>query len=178
MPKHLIATLLATLIATLAPAAGAERSAAADPLRLSPPLRALLQEEMREITRGTQALVVAMASADWPAIAEIGERIHGSYILHRKLSPAQRQELGRALPAGFRQLDGEFHARAQKLAQAARARDRELAAFHFSRMIEGCAGCHAAYAGSRFPGFASAAPAGHAHEHGHAPDEARDPHRP
>lgn len=163
MPKSLAATVLAALIATPSPGAGAEHPAEAGSLHLSPPLRALLQEEMREITRGTQALVVAMASADWHATADIAEKIHASYILHRKLSPRQRQELGRALPDGFKQLDAEFHGRAKKLANAARARDHELAAFHFGRMIETCSGCHADYARPRFPRFAPGGPLGHDH---------------
>ena len=163
MPKHFTAAVLATLIATLSPGVVAEHPSEAGGLHLSPPLRALLQEEMREITRGTQALVVAMASADWRATADIAGKIHASYILHRKLSPGQRQEFGRALPDGFKQRDAEFHSRAQKLANAARARDHELAAFHFGRMIEACSGCHADYARSRFPGFSPGRSIGHDH---------------
>ncbi len=163
MSKFVAATMLTALIAMLSPGAGAEHPAEPGTLHLSPPLRALLQEEMREITHGTQALVVAMASADWHATADIAGKIHASYILHRKLSPGQRQELGRALPEGFKQLDAEFHGRAKKLAEAARARDHELAAFHFGRMIETCAGCHGTYARSRFPHFSPGRSLGHDH---------------
>lgn len=163
MRRHLPAVIATGILLAASAAARAEHPAAPASLHLSPPLRALLQEEMREVTRGTQALVVAMAGADWHATADIAEKIHGSYILHRKLSPEQRQELGRALPAGFKQLDAEFHGRAKKLAQAAHARDHELAAFHFGRMIEACASCHSEYAQSRFPGFSPGQPSGHAH---------------
>jgi len=57
------------------------------------------------------------------------------------------------LPAQFKQLDAEFHQRADSLAMAAEAHDPELVVFPFSRLVETCARCHAAYAKSRFPGF-------------------------
>jgi hypothetical protein len=156
--------IAASLILGVALSAHAEQHAAAvGDVQLSPGLKKLLQEEMREVARGTQTLALALASADWKTVAGTSEKIRASYLLDRKLTPAQRHELERALPEGFKQLDAEFHARAGKLAQAAAARDHELAAFHFSRMVENCAGCHAGYAKARFPGFSSERPAAHRH---------------
>jgi hypothetical protein len=157
-------TAIASLLLGLATSAYAEHPAAtgAD-VHLSPQLRALLQEEMREVARGTQTLAIALASADWKTLRDTSAKIRASYILERELTSAQRHELELALPAGFTRLDAEFHDRAGKLGHAAEARDHELAAFHFSRMIESCARCHASYAKSRFPGFAPEKPVAHRH---------------
>jgi cytochrome c556 len=160
MRKPLSTAAFAGLLLALTPAANAAQPAGASTdVHLPPQLRGLLQQEMREVARGTQTLAIALASADWKTLADTSAKIRTSYILEKKLTAAQSQELERALPAGFKQLDAEFHARAEKLAQAAHARDHELAAFHYSRMIENCAACHSAYAKARFPGFASVMPA-------------------
>jgi cytochrome c556 len=162
MRKPLSTAVFASLLLALsATAHAAQPAAASTDVHLSPPLRGLLQQEMREVAHGTQTLAIALASADWKTLADTSAKIRASYILEKKLTAAQRQELERALPAEFKQLDAEFHARAEKLEQAARARDHEQAAFHYSRMIENCAACHSAYAKARFPGFASVTPAAH-----------------
>lgn len=156
MGNNLPATLvvLASLL-LLGPApVGAQRAIpASGDVHLSPQLRGLLRQEMRDVARGTQVLAIALASADWKTLADTSAQIRASYILERKLTAAQKRELARTLPAGFKQLDADFHARAEKLGHAARARDHELATFHFSRLVESCASCHSAYARSRFPGF-------------------------
>ena len=160
MRKQRSTAVFASLALALTAAAHAQQpTAASADVHLSPQLRGLLQEEMREVARGTQTLAIALASADWNTLADTSAKIRASYILEKKLSAAQKHELERTLPAGFKQLDAEFHARAEKLAHAAEARDPELAAFHFSRMVEHCAACHSAYAKARFPGFSPALPA-------------------
>lgn len=126
-------------------------------------LLGLLQAEMREITIGVQKIPVAIAQADWQTLSKTGESIRSSYIMAKTLSAGQAEALEVALPARFKQLDAEFHARAGALAEAARARDPELASYHFSRLVEGCAGCHALYAKTRFPGFGPAAEQNHHH---------------
>jgi acetyl/propionyl-CoA carboxylase alpha subunit len=50
-----------------------------------------------------------------------------------------------------------------RVARAAAAHDAELVAFHYSRLIESCVQCHAAYARSRFPGFVPPAEKEHHH---------------
>jgi cytochrome c556 len=85
-----------------------------------------------------------------------------SYILNRELTTAQRAELER-LPEHFRLLDQEFHVRAERLDAAARARDAEAVAFQLSRLLESCVSCHSAFAGARFPGFATAPSDAHRH---------------
>ncbi len=123
-------------------------------LELSPEVAKLLREEMQEITVGVQGVTLALASGDWDTIVETSDKIRASYILNKKLTDAQVEELESKLSHGFKALDQEFHERAAKLGAAAEARDAELAAFHLYRMIESCATCHAAHASSRFPGFA------------------------
>lgn len=130
---------------------------------LSPDLLKLLRAEMREITIGVQGVALSLATADWKSIQETSEKIRASYIMEKKLTPAQAGELEKALPTQFKQLDAEFHQRAEKLGAAAAAHDSELVAFHYSRLVESCAQCHAAYARKRFPGFASPAPQDHRH---------------
>jgi hypothetical protein len=49
------------------------------------------------------------------------------------------------------------------LGAAAAAHDAELVMFHYSRLLESCTRCHAAYAGARFPGFTSPDPEHHTH---------------
>lgn len=140
---------------------------AAEPLpfrqdvRLSPALLNLLRAEMREITAGVQRIALSVATADWKAIQETSAKIRASYIMEKKLTPAQAQELERVLPEQFKRLDAEFHQRAEKLGTAAAAHDPELVAFQYSRLVESCAQCHSAYAKSRFPGFATPLPHDH-----------------
>lgn len=135
----------------------------ADELGLSPDVRALLQAEMREIAGASQAIVILMVSGDWAAIARMSEQIRDSYVMKQNLTDAQELELEEKLPRRFKSLDGEFHSRAERLRFAAASRDSEMIAFHYYRLLETCAACHAEYARSRFPGFSPDAPEHHAH---------------
>jgi|GEM_PF-869114 len=102
-------------------------------IKLSPDLQNLLRVEMREITTGVQGIAVSLATADWHSIQEISTKIRTSYIMEKKLTPAQAKELEQVLPEQFKQLDAEFHQRAEWLGVAAAAHDPELVAFHYSR---------------------------------------------
>ena len=130
---------------------------------LSPGLLDLLKQEMREIAGAVQGISLALAVGDWRAIEDTSARIRASYIMEKELSPSQAQELEHALPERFKQLDAEFHHRAEALGLSARAHDYEVAAFHFSRLLETCVRCHSEYAGSRFPGLAPPAQEEHKH---------------
>lgn len=155
------ALVVGSLVAGPANTLAEERSAPSRELKLSPDLRGLLQAEMRGIAQGVQGVALSLAIADWKSIQETSARIRASYIMEKGLTPAQASELEKALPAQFKQLDAEFHQRAEKLGAAAAARDPELAAFHYSRLVESCARCHAAFARKRFPGFAPPTPQDH-----------------
>lgn len=142
-------------------AQGGERHG--ETLVLQPDLLALLQAEMREITTGVQKIPVAIAQADWETLAQTGKSIQSSYIMAKALTKEQAEALETGLPARFKQIDSEFHARAGKLAHAAEARDFELASYHYSRLIESCAQCHSLYAQARFPAFGPTEAHGHQH---------------
>lgn len=108
-------------------------------------------------------MALSLASADWESIQETSAKIRASYLMEKKLTPAQAKELDVALPEQFKRLDAQFHQRAERLGTAAAAHDPELVAFHYSRLLESCALCHSAYAKSRFPGFASPVQQDHHH---------------
>ena len=155
--------VIGSLVAVTANTRAAESHAPSRVIVLSPELLNLLTEEMREVAAGVQGVALSLASGDWKSIEETSARIQASYIMEKKLTASQARELQQALPAHFKQLDAEFHSRAGRLGAAAAAHDSELVAFHYSRLIESCAACHAAYAGQRFPGFSTPVQQGHHH---------------
>ena len=140
-----------------------EPSIESDDIQLSQDLRTLLQTEMREIAAASQAIVMSLVIGDWQSVHRISEQIRASYILEKSISDLQKQELQDNLPDRFKWLDAEFHARAERLGLAAAAEDPEIIAFHFGRMLETCATCHAAFAKARFPGFSPEVPQVHQH---------------
>lgn len=148
----------------LDPAGGRPRMPFSAPqgMQFSPELRDLLRAEMRELAGAVQAVALALSTADWETLVSTSAKMRASYLLETKLSASQRQEFER-LPEQFKKLDEEFHLRAEKLGYAALAHDAELVAFQFSRLLESCTVCHAAYAKPRFPGFLPSKPGAHHH---------------
>lgn len=140
----------------------AQSAAGPSGISISPDLLELLRAEMRELLGGSQAIGLALPVGDWARITAVGEQMRKSYILEKKLTKAQREEL-EGLPEQFRVLDQQLHLRAEKLAHAASVKDVELTSFHYGRLLENCASCHAAYAQQRFPGFSG--PAAEPHHH-------------
>jgi len=154
-----LTTFLAAIVITFPVQAGEERSheeqhaPAASLEQLSPGLRLLLSEEMVALQAGMQSLIPAIIAGDWENIAGLGEKIAGSYILDRKLTQSQADELHHSLPLSFREMDQGFHHDAAMLAHAADSRDRELVTFYLYRMTDACLSCHARFATHRFPGL-------------------------
>ena len=132
-------------------------------INLSPETLVLLQAEMRELAVASQAMVISYVSGDWKSIQRISEQIRNSYVMEQNLTDAQKQELADKLPEGFKRLDVDFHSRADRLESAAAQKNSELVAFHYYRLLESCATCHAEYAASRFPGFSSSETEIHQH---------------
>ena len=97
--------------------------AGAEPeIQLSLPLQRALAEEMVAIQNAMMDLVASISAGEWPEVAKLARQIEGSYIMKQKLSAEQMEELHRALPAGFQELDGSFHRMdAAGLRQPARA---------------------------------------------------------
>jgi cytochrome c556 len=155
--------VIGSIVAASATIYAAEGYAPVRDVRLSPDLLGLLRSEMREIASGIQGVPLSLATADWKSIQETSAKIQSSYIMEKNLTVAQADELRKALPGEFRQLDAEFHLRAERLGAAAAAHDPELVAYHFSRLVESCTRCHAVFASKRFPGFSSRVSQEHHH---------------
>ena len=132
-------------------------------LGLSPELAGLLRAEMTELSEGVRTIALSLAAADWGAIQETSGKMHESYIMKKSLTPSLAAELKQKLPHEFKRLDAAFHARALKLRHAAENNDFELSAFHFSKLVESCAGCHSKFAVERFPGFKKSTQERHEH---------------
>jgi len=128
-------------------------------LSLSPKLRAALVAEMAGVKEGVAGLSTSLATGEWEAAAQRAERIRDSYIMKQKLTPAELEELERALPADFAGMDSRFHRHAEGVAHAAMEHNYELAVFYLSKMMEGCGACHARYATHTLKGFKQADPA-------------------
>ena len=157
-----IIILITTLLSGVS-ASAQESQSAQNGLHLSPKLIELLRAEMRALLTGVQSLATGIATADWKSVADTSAQIRASYILNQKLTPAQKKELSASLPEHFKRLDSNFHLEAKKLEAAATNHDAQLSAFHYYRLIETCTACHAIYAVSKFPGFASATKGSHDH---------------
>jgi len=126
----------------------------ADQLHLSPAVMDLLKQEMNAIQEGMQALIPAIVSGNWQDVAAIGGQIQHSYIMQQQLTEAQMEELHRALPPVFQELDQSFHHAAGMLAQAAKQRNAEVVSFYFYKLTDTCVACHSKFAGYRFAGLA------------------------
>ena len=148
-----IASLLILVLTAVAPPGLAESAEGNGKLGLSPELAALLKAEMVKLSGGIGVIALSLAKADWEVLEATSDKMHESYIMKKSLTPALAVELKQKLPHAFKRFDAAFHARALKLRSAAQARDFELSAFHFSKLVENCATCHTAYAAERFPGF-------------------------
>lgn len=133
---------------------GHDAPSSVEAVQLSQELRQILIQEMMAIQDGMQALVPAIAAGNWHGVAEIGRKIDDSYIMKQKLSASQMEELHRSLPAGFQELDQNFHHFAAMLAHTAKMKNSELVSFYFYKLTEACTACHAKYASHRFPGLA------------------------
>lgn len=125
-------------------------------LALPPKLRSALMAEMIAVRQGVSEIAASLGSGEWEIAARRAERIRDSFILRQKLPSTDLEALERSLPRDFLERDASFHAQADGLARAARARDYRLAVMHFSRMLDGCADCHTRYAADVLPGFRSA----------------------
>ncbi len=161
--KSKIVSVLVVTICIVPLELSAETHGSYSGLKLSQPVLELLREEMREVTVGVQGIAPAIATGDWAFVESTSLKIRKSYIMEKKLTAAQSEELEGALPDQFKRMDAEFHARAEKLGAAAASHDAELAIYHYARMLEGCTQCHARFTPARFPGFVSSAQDGHRH---------------
>jgi len=145
--------LLVAILITTVPS----RASAGDPVgpKLTNRLKELLATEMAQVGEATSALAIAIASGDHNTVADLGAKVHDSFILKQSLTPQDRKDLVGAVPKAFLMLDKRLHGMAGKMAAAARAKDTELQLFYYGQMLEACAQCHGQYASDRFSGFSS-----------------------
>lgn len=118
----------------------------------TPHLQNLLREEMRALQQAMSKIVNALPTGDWPTIANTAQAIHDSFILQQKLTDQDRDKLAH-LPMEFIHLDEALHQQANKLREAAVAKDAELSVFYVSRMLDKCMQCHTRFVAQRFPGL-------------------------
>ena len=78
-------------------------------VNLSPELRKILSQEMRQLQQGMIEILPLYVSGRWDEIVPIASKIEGSYVLKQSLSKEQKQELHSTLPGGFIELDQQFH---------------------------------------------------------------------
>lgn len=120
---------------------------------LTPKLQDLLRKEMLSVNEASQEILAAMVTGDDERVATLAQKIHDSFILRQSMTPEDKADLMAAVPADFVRMDRGFHKISAELAQAARAKDRQLQQKHFGRMIDACVACHSTYATDRFPEF-------------------------
>lgn len=132
-------------------------ASAAEPVgpKLTPRLKELLTEEMQLIGSASAEIHQAIVVGDHATVADLGRKIHESFIIKQALTDQDKTDLMAAVPPEFIALDGAFHGAAAKLAEAAEAQDvaQELAVF--AEMTETCVACHGTYASDRFPTLAT-----------------------
>jgi hypothetical protein len=129
---------------------------------LSPHLRDLFTQEMRQLQIGMTEIVPLYISGQWEKIVPIASKMQDSYVLKQSLSKQQMHELHTKLSDEFIELDQSFHYLSGMLAHAATMKKPELVGFYFSKMSETCVSCHTKFATQRFP---SLAPKSHTHNH-------------
>lgn len=130
---------------------------------LTPRLRQLLSEEMLSVKQAMSQILHGLSIGDHAIVASQAQQIHDSFILAKNLTEKDKKDLLKAVPPEFLKLDGAFHGTAKKLVEAATQRDKELEAFYFGRLVDGCQSCHSRFATDKFPGFAGKQGVDHVH---------------
>ncbi len=121
-------------------------------LELTETASKLLREEMGHVQAAMQALIPAIAQADWQQIHQLGNKIKSTFIFKQKMPEHELHLLHQSLPQGFKELDHKFHYYAGMMAHVAEKGDMELTQFYFTNMLQSCTSCHSKYATHRFPG--------------------------
>lgn len=119
---------------------------------LSGDVRALLSQEMQQIEKGMKDIFSHMVRGEYKEINTIALKIRDSFILRKKLTKEQKEEL-RKLPKSFFALDQSFHEAAGDLANAAEFGDKNTVVEYYQKMAAKCVACHSTYATHRFSNF-------------------------
>jgi len=139
------------------PAHGGEAAGGDRPLELAlpPTLQTALQQEMEQVESGMHALLSHLASGRATEAAAVARKIHDSFILEQALAADELESLEKLLPAAFLELDEAFHSSAAALVAAAERRDVAAGMTIYGELAQACVRCHAKYARTRFPDFAT-----------------------
>ncbi len=122
-------------------------------LHISGKTRRVLAGEMNAIQNGLTALSIAIPAGKWDDITFTAGNMNKGYLMKRKLTEKELNAFTDALPAGYRDLDSDFHDAAGRVAHAAVIKDPHAAAQGLDRLVRTCIACHMKYAHDRFPGF-------------------------
>ncbi len=122
-------------------------------LNLSKEVHEMLTLEMKEIRKGMESMVYAVAAGQWDEVAKTASSIKHGFILKQQLTEQQQHELHEKLPHGFKEQDRKFHYYAGMLSHVAEEKDIELVHFFIYKMNEACTACHGKYASGKFKGL-------------------------
>lgn len=111
----------------------------------------LIRSEMTRVEPAMQQLLSLIARGNATMGAHVAREIEGTFVLKGSMTPAERQEMAAALPAGFVEIDRQFHHRAGELADRLERGDFGGAVEVYSDMTRACVTCHSRYARHRFP---------------------------
>ena len=102
--------------------------------QLSRKLRRILSAEMNAVQNGITNLSIAVPAGRWNEISETAGKMKETYILKRKLSKSEIDELNKSFPAGYRELDSAFTKSAAMLAKAAEEHNGEQVSLFFNSL--------------------------------------------
>jgi len=114
--------------------------------RLPEKLRTFLKKEMLLLAEAGRTMETALAEGDSKTVEKLAAQMHESFILKQELTTMDLRELKATAGEDFVVRDKAFHAMADELSRAAKAKDTEKQQVLFDRMVRACASCHAAYA--------------------------------
>ncbi len=109
------------------------------PVPLQPMMAWHQKQNMMEHLVAIQKITDRLAKDDWEAVAKASAMIESSPQMQQMC-----QHMG-AGAEGFTELALEFHKRADKIGEAAKAKDKKAALAATSHTIEACTSCHATY---------------------------------
>lgn len=120
---------------------------------LPPAVRGALSAQMGRHGEQLTFLLADVVMLDYEAAAELTDELISEPSLGRPL-PGDTESLNALLPAAFFDYQEQLRARAIRLSQAAKAKDRAQLVASFGNLAETCVGCHASYLHDELPGHA------------------------
>jgi len=109
------------------------------PVPLLPMMANHQKQNMRDHLLAVQEIVTALATEDYPAVEKAAGRIGFSEQMGQMCS-----HMGAGAP-GFTEQALAFHHTADRIAAAAKARDRSRVLIEFAATLQTCTACHASW---------------------------------